>query len=292
MTSARPLIIGATGMLGFALHRVLHDHGYPAIGTTRRALAPNSRRCKNLEYVTNVDVEDFDEVLRLLARTSPTVVINATCVLPADANGRDIRKGIAVNSVFPRRLAQAADTLGFHTVHFSTDCVFDGTKGAYSESSLPNAKDLYGMGRLMGETPGARSLVLRTSTIGRGLEPNASLVDWFLAQSGRVSGFRGAIFSGLPVNEIARVVSDILLVRATPLAGLFHLSAAPISKFELLELIRTLWARGDIELLPDDSRAVDRSLDSTRLWNELGYIPPDWRTLLEGMHDFYASLDE
>jgi dTDP-4-dehydrorhamnose reductase len=275
-------------MLGFALHRVLHDVGYDVAGTVRTDRNPASAWCAGLRYETGVDVTDFGRLERAIQRRGATVVINATGVNRGDA---DVRQLLAINSMFPRRLDAAAVELGVEQfVHFSTDGVFRGTTGGYDESSIPDTIEPYGMSKFLGEPVGTRSLVIRTSLLGRALCGGASLVDWLLRQRGAVRGYRRAIFSGVPVNEVAAALDRILRLPA-PLTGVHHLSAAPIAKYEVLELVRRAWHLDDVTIVPDDSVVIDRSLDSRRLRDAIGYQPSPWPEMIARMHAFYEALD-
>ena len=285
----RVIVFGASGMLGFALHRVLHDRQHDVAGTVRGA-PPVSPWCTGLRYTTGVHAEDIDSVRKAVRDHRADVVINAAGVIKqiTDATAEQLN---AINAVFPRRLALWARRDGFNVIHFSTDCVFAGTRGAYDETDVPDAMDSYGVSKFLGEAHGPGQLVLRTSIIGRGLQPNPSLIDWLLAQSGSVRGYAHAIFSGLPVNSIASLIADRLLPRVPPLEGLYHLSAAPIAKLKLLQLLRDAWGRRDLQIEPDDSVRIDRSLDSSRLRKCLGWTPEDWPVLVAEMRDFYGNLD-
>jgi dTDP-4-dehydrorhamnose reductase len=125
---------------------------------------------------------------------------------------------------------------------------------------------------------------LRTSIVGHELTSAHGLIGWFLAQSGSVSGFTKVVFSGLPTVELARVIRDHVLPRAQ-LHGLYHVSAAPISKYELLRLVGQLYGR-HTRIIPDDELVIDRSLDSSRFRELTGYAPAAWPELLGAMHRF------
>ena len=284
------LVIGASGMLGFAVHRVLHDRGMDVVGTVRGEMASKHPWCAGLRLHPGVDVTDLAAVDRALRTVRPDVIVNAAGVL-SSASGIQ-GSALLVNSRFPRWLALRAGQLGIRLVHFSTDGVFAGRRGGYDETHLPDADDVYGVQKFLGEPTGPGVVVLRTSLLGRGLVPNRSLVDWFLGCTGTVRGFRRAVFSGLPVNEIGRVLADCILGREKPLEGLFHLSAEPIAKYDLLVLMRSAWAKVDVEVVPDDGVVLDRSLDSARLRETISYSPPTWDRLISDMRDFYRSLGD
>jgi dTDP-4-dehydrorhamnose reductase len=281
------LVLGAGGMLGFALHRVLSDRGFKVLGTVRGA-APVHPWTFGLDYLGGLDVRDVAAVRQAVRQSGATIVVNAAGVIKQAAGARDPGILFAVNSAVPRRLQATLGPIGVRLVHFSTDCVFSGRKGGYSEADIPDADDDYGLSKYLGEPAGEGCLVLRTSIIGLGLAPNPSLVDWFLSQTGAVRAYRPARFSGLPVHLIGALLADRLL--AAELSGLWHLSAEPIDKAALLTLIRDEWGRPDIRLEPDDAVVIDRSLDSSRLRARLGWLPSAWPDLVAGMRAFYQTL--
>lgn len=286
----RILVLGATGMLGFALHRILHDAGHDVIGTVRRRTRPATEWCRGLRYIEEVDVSDIASVQRVLRTRQPSVVINAAGLIkqvPQSANHESL---LVVNSVFPRLLDMDACRHGFRVIQFSTDCVFSGTRGDYDEKDLPDATDPYGVSKFLGEGLSENSLILRTSIIGLGVVPNNSLIDWFLSQTGQVKGFTRAVFSGLPVNEIGYVLESQILPRLESLRGLYHFSAEPIDKHQLLELVRTAWRREDLVLQECAVPVINRGLLSGRLRALINYHPPGWPALVTGMHSFYSSL--
>jgi len=276
-------------MLGFALHRKLHDAGLDVIGSIRTDATANARWARGLRYSNNVRIEDFDSLERMVDRLGPDVVINATGVRSLESVNGDWSTLLAVNSAFPRRVGQLCNSRGIHFVHFSSDGVFSGERGNYDESSLPDATDPYGVSKFLGEVQMATALVLRLSLLGRGLARNDSMVDWFLAQAGPVRGYRRAVFSGLPVNEVAAVLGRVLGMQ-TPLTGLYHLAAEPISKFEVLNLLSSAWSHA-VAIEPDDSVVLDRSLDATKLNAKIGYRPIPWPQLIDEMRDFYEGLE-
>lgn len=284
------LVIGANGMLGFALHRILADRGHDVVGTVRGAAPPDGRWTRGLRYRCAVDVEVLDTVRRTIAETRASVVINAAGVIKQVAAASDASALYRINAAFPRRLALAAAEDGFRLIHFSTDCVFAGTRGGYRESDVPDAQDAYGLSKFLGEPAGPETLTLRTSIIGRGIVANGSLVDWYLAQRGTVRGYSRAIFSGLPVDAVARFVDAHVLPNLPRLTGLYHLAAEPVDKARLLSLVGAAWGAGAATVVPDDGFAIDRSLDATRLLGVVPHTIPDWPRLIADMHSFYAAL--
>jgi dTDP-4-dehydrorhamnose reductase len=171
------------------------------------------------------------------------------------------------------------EAAGARLIHFSTDCVFSGRRGKYRETDVSDAEDLYGRTKYLGEASGKHCLTLRTSIIGRELTRKTGLLEWFLAQSGTVKGYTKAVFSGFTTLEMARIVEKVLAAR-TPLSGVYHVSSEPISKFELLTMIRDTLGL-PIEIEPYDEFRCDRSLDSSRFREALPYRPPEWKAMVE-----------
>ena len=282
----RVLVLGASGMLGNAMLRYFHAvDGFDVLGTARSAgslrLLPEAVR---RHVATGIDVENPDTLVRLLAHWPADVIINCVGLIKQLSAANDPVAAISMNALLPHRLARLAAVAGARFVHISTDCVFDGRKGGYREADTPDAADLYGRSKQLGEVDAPNAITLRTSIIGHELDGANGLVSWFLAQSGSVKGFRRAVFSGLPTVELARVVHQHVLPQPQ-MHGLYHVSAAPIDKYALLTLVKQVYAK-DIEIVPDDNLVIDRSLDSSRFRSETSYVPTDWRTLIEGMKQF------
>ncbi|KNZ31781.1 MAG: dTDP-4-dehydrorhamnose reductase [Methylibium sp. NZG] len=280
------LVLGATGMLGNAVLRLFAaSEGFDAWGTARSAKALHRLPAAVRERVlVGVDVENFDGLTRLFLQVRPAVVINCVGLVKQLAEAEDPLLAIPINALLPHRLARLCELAGARLVHVSTDCVFLGTKGRYREADPPDAQDLYGRSKLLGEVDSAHAVTLRTSIIGHELTGAHGLVDWFLAQSGPVKGFTRAVFSGLPTVELARVIRDHV-IPDPQLHGLYHVSSEPIAKFDLLNLIATAYGRSNA-IAPDDKLVIDRSLDSTRFRERTGHVPPGWPELVRAMHEF------
>lgn len=282
----RILVLGASGMLGNAMVRVLSEDAHHAVYGTLRS--EGSRRyfkeTSNLNFVSGVDAGDFDVLASVMAQIRPDAVINCIGLVKQLAAANDPLVALPINSILPHRLARLCDLLKARLVHVSTDCVFSGLKGMYTEDDRPDATDIYGRTKLMGEVDYPHAITLRTSIIGHELGSRHGLVEWFLAQGGSVEGYRKAIFSGLPTYELARVVREEVLPRPS-LSGLYHVASQPISKFDLLELVNRQYGKG-VTILPSDHLAIDRSLCGKRFEVVTGYKAPSWIDLIAAMYQF------
>lgn len=282
----RILVLGASGMLGNAMVRMLSDGGhYEVFGTLRSEGGKRYfQQTTNLNLVSGVDAENFDLLASVIAHVRPKAVINCIGLVKQLAAADDPLVALPINSILPHRLARLCDLAEARLVHISTDCVFTGLKGLYTEDDKPDAVDLYGRSKLLGEVVYPHAITLRTSIIGHELGSCHGLVEWFLAQEGSVEGYKNAIFSGLPTCELARVVRDVVLPRPD-LSGLYHVAAQPISKYDLLQLVNRQYGKG-LAIQPSDRVAIDRSLSGKRFDAETGYIAPSWKDLIAAMHAF------
>lgn len=284
--SKNVLVLGATGMLGNAMLRYFAATGQHHVAGSARSAAGVRMLAPDLQsrVITGVDVENVDSLARLLAQLRPHVVINCVGLIKQLTEADDPLQAIPINALLPHRLARLCLLAGARLVHISTDCVFAGSRSLYREQDPADAQDLYGRSKHLGEVDYPNAVTLRTSIIGHELAGAHGLVSWFLAQAGAVRGFTRAVFSGLPTVELARVISDHVLPHPE-LHGLHHVSAAPISKYELLRLIAQTYGK-TIEITPDEGLVIDRSLDSSRFRSLTNYNPPGWPELVRSMHAF------
>ena len=275
----RILVLGGDGMLGHQLLRQL--------GTRHEVHATLRRDPKaydsfglfdgKLTYF-GVDGSSPERLREIMATCRPGAVINAIGVVKQRAEANDAIQSLEINALLPHRLAVLCEAAGARLIHFSTDCVFSGHRGKYRETDVSDAEDLYGRTKYLGEPGDKHCVTLRTSFIGRELTRKTGLFEWFLAQRGTIRGYTKAIFSGFTTLEMTRIIEKVL---ATPaLSGVYHVSSEPISKFDLLTMIRdALGLTTEIE--PYDEFQCDRSLDSSRFREALAYRPPGWKAMVE-----------
>lgn len=280
------LVLGASGMLGNAVLRLFaQSEGFRTLGTVRSgraaALLPPTVRDSLL---VGVDIDNADSLAAGIATARPDIVVNCVGVVKQLAAADDPLVAVPINALLPHRLARFCSLLGARLVHISTDCVFSGDKGNYRESDFADADDLYGRSKFLGEVDYPHAVTLRTSIIGHELDGGRSLVGWFLAQQGSVKGYTRAVFSGLPTVELARVIRDFVLPNAR-LHGLYHVSAEPIAKHDLLGLVAAAYGKSTA-IVADDSLVIDRSLDSERFREATGYRAPPWPQLVQAMRAF------
>lgn len=270
-------------MLGHKVCQCLSEHD--VIGMVRAA--PDDYReygdlFAGVELVGGVDVLESRQLEDALEAARPDFVVNCIGLVKQLDEADDPYLAVGINSFLPHRLARSCARLGARLVHISTDCVFDGKRGAYRETDPPDAEDLYGRSKALGETgPGQRSAVtLRTSFIGRELKTHThGLLEWFLAQNGGpVNGFAGVIYNGLTSLELARVIRRIV-ERHPDLFGLYNVASAPISKYDLLALVRQIYGLS-VEIRRADEPVSDRSLTRDAFLEATGYSAPSWSEMI------------
>jgi len=300
----RVLILGAGGMLGHKVWEVFRDRFDCRAAMRTRLPLP---LFDDERVIDGFDATNFGGIAPLIANVKPRVVINCIGVVKQLAAAHDPIASITLNSLFPHVVARACAEAGARMIHVSTDCVFAGTRGHYTEDDVPDAADLYGRSKLLGEVTGG-ALTIRTSIIGRELRTSNGLVEWFLSnRGGSVRGFTNAIFSGVTTAMLARILAAVIEQNPN-IQGLYHVAGAPISKYDLLMMLNAAMNAG-VAITPDDgfpgsagvppavrhdaakyggqdARApsvIDRSLDATRFQAATGLQPPEWPEMIAAL---------
>jgi dTDP-4-dehydrorhamnose reductase len=276
------LVLGATGLLGNAVFRSMSQApGARVEGTIRREAARGLFAPEQAARLTVMeDLENPEPLERLLNGLGPDVVVNCVAVgRPAPA---DPMRSVLVHSVLPRRLSHLCGLAGARLIQIGSDGVFSGTRGAYTEDDVPDANDIYGISKLLGEVAAPHAITLRTSIIGHELQSGSGLLEWFLSRQDQCRCFTRAIFSGFPTIVLADLIRDVVVPRPD-LHGVYHVATQPISKFDLLQLVARRYGKA-IRLIPDDRKNPDRSLVAARFEKATGYVAPDWPTLVDLMY--------
>jgi len=277
------LIFGGSGMLGHKLVQKWADKF--ELWTTLRSelqIYDEFKLYTKQNTFQNIYVEDIDSVEKVIRQVKPDVIVNAVGLIKQLPTATNVIQTLTTNSIFPHKLSELSQRYEARLITISTDCVFSGDKGNYSETNVSDARDLYGKSKNLGEVVNENCLTIRTSIIGREIKTAHSLVEWFLAnRGGKVKGFINAIYSGFPTVIMADILSDVI-ENHPKLCGLYHISSEPINKFELLQLINKAYSsRIDIEAFEDFK--IDRSLDSTKFRKTTGFSPLGWREMVEQM---------
>ena len=287
------LILGATGMLGHVMLKQLSLHPNLEVYATVRSSKNLHKWFPQIlikKIINDVDVSKTDKVISLIASLAPDFVINCIGVTRQTQIADDYLSAININACLPHHLSSICKIANARLIHISSDGVFDGSKGMYSEQDKICAVDFYGMTKFLGEISDSHCLTLRISIIGHELEGHYRFVEWFLSQNGKVKGYKRAIYSGFPTVELAKIIIDYVLPNEN-LTGIYHVSSEPISKFDLLHLIANRYAK-KIEIQPFGEPVIDRSLDSSAFRSFTGYTPPSWPELVDKMYVDYIKNKE
>ncbi len=276
-------------MLGYSLFSNLSEYsGLDVYGTVRN-IDGKERFFIDFrdQIIEGIDVDNINNIEAVIANLKPDVVINCIGLIKQLDIAKQHTDAIVINSLLPHQLARICTRLEAKFIHFSTDCIFAGTKGGYLENDIPDAIDLYGKSKSLGEVDYAPHLTLRTSIIGHELSSSFSLIDWFLSQENKTKGFSKAIFSGLPTCVIAKLLAEHILPRSE-IIGLYHLSVDPIDKFSLLKLVSTIYNK-EIEIEESTELTIDRSLNSNSLRQLISFKIPTWEAMITDMNTDYKK---
>lgn len=225
-----------------------------------------------------LDVTDNTILKQTIREIKPDFIINCIGVLINGANS-NVANAIYINAYLPHLLADIAKTIDAKLVHISTDCVFSGKKGYYSELDEKDGEDIYAKTKALGEIVDDENVTLRTSIIGTELKENGEgLFHWFMMQEGTINGFTKAIWSGVTTLELAKAVQWSI---ENNIRGLYHITNnKSINKCELLNLFQK-YTKKNIEILPVDGKNVDKSFIDTR--KELDYEIPSYDEMISNM---------
>lgn len=282
------LVLGGAGMLGHKMTQTLRQRFPETACTIRGSLDdPFYSRIdlfKQGPVVENVDAMDWIALEHMLRERQPDVIVNCIGIIKQRDEANNAIPSITINSLLPHKLAATAAEWGGRVIHFSTDCVFSGKSGSYTEDSPSDAEDLYGKSKYLGEVSAANALTLRTSIIGRELSSFRSLLEWFLSQDGdTVRGFKRVYYSGVTTNHLSETVADVI-ERFPKLSGLYQVTSNTISKYDLLCLVRNAFGL-NIEIVPDEIELSDRSMIGDRFNTATGRICPAWPELVAELAD-------
>jgi len=276
------LVLGATGLIGNAVFQTLNQcKDFKITGTVRtRDQKIVFDRSNPDQLIDGVDATNESALKEVFESVKPDQIIN--CIGYTKHQPANSIAYKALNSLLPHRLMDLCNQFNSRLIHISTDCVFSGEKGNYRESDIPDAEDDYGISKIFGEVSNGNSITLRASTIGHELFTNHGLLNWFLAQHGSCEGYRNAIFSGLPTVVFAEIIRD-LVIPDSQLRGLYHVSASPINKYDLLTLIAEIYQK-KIQIKVNDEIKIDRSLNHHKFSKRTGFKPMPWENLIHYMH--------
>lgn len=270
------LILGIDGMIGHKIAQLLEQENN-LFGTTRKTIGPKKLGLKT----SNLIKKDFDknQSLGFLDNLNPDIIINCIGITTRRINNDNISNLEFINSRLPHYLNEWTEKNDKRLIHFSTDCVYSGKSGMYTESDNPDAIDLYGKSKAIGEINNTKALTIRTSLIGREVYNHTELFEWlYKNKSGKVYGYENVYYSGLTTIRMSKILEKIINYYPD-LQGVFNISSKPITKYSLLKLINRHF-KFEIQVKKDLKIKSNKVLISKKITEITDIEIPTWEDLI------------
>lgn len=289
----RILILGGNGMIGHKIFQVISNKHLDTWVLFKKSFNDISFNeiFNKTNIIDNFDLSNFHKLSTLLNNLKPEVIINAVGITIRRGIDNIPSKSIQINSALPHFINEWVILNNKRLIHFSTDCVFSGDQGSYTENSIPDARDIYGKSKALGEVSSKNTLTLRGSMIGREIENKTELLEWVLSQRNKqLKAFSNVIYSGITTIRMAKLVLKII-EEFPQMHGIYNVSSECISKYDLIKLFVKEF-NISIDIISDDSYISKKDLDSTKFYNELGIDKPNWNDLIiELINDYLNNLN-
>ncbi len=278
------VILGGNGMIGHQFYNSWRDNHEVKV-TLRDNYEKYSHHkiFRKQDIFEKVDVRNIEILKQTISKAEPEVIVNAVGITKKNVK-IDSRLTKTINSEFPHSLSRICSSNKIRLIHLSSDCVFSGKKGNYSEKDIKDADDTYGVSKSEGEIEMENVLTIRKSTIGFELNNKHGLLEWFLSQSGDVFGYTNAIFTGLTTQELAKKLIYIIENQKN-LSGILHLIGEKIDKYSLLKKIKKIFKIKNVNVIPSSDFICDRSLEGEKILEVFKYDIPSWDDMLEEMYN-------
>lgn len=278
------LILGASGMLGSTLYMFLNNQNLNVIGISRKNVFKNKSKIAIYRKLT------FNNIDNIINKLKPDYIINCTGVINHKIK-KNLDEVFYINSVLPHYIAKKCLEKKIINIHISTDCVYDGKKGNYSEKNLPNALDIYGISKTFGEVNLPNSIIIRTSIVGHEIKTKFGLLEWFLSQkkSKSIKGFNKAYFSGLTTFELSRIIKEYFINKKYRFSNLVHIGGPRINKYSLIKIIGEVYGK-KIRIKKSNFLKVDKSLNSMLFRKFTGYKLKSWKNMIKENKEFYENI--
>ncbi len=281
------LILAANGMAGHVISKILEKNNNLIVLKTIR----DQNNFNVRQNIVSLDLNNQTQLKEVINEFKPNYVINCAGILIQNSNNNPL-EAIYVNSYLPNLLNQLAEINNFKLIHISTDCVFSGKKGQYIEQDTPDATDMYGRTKALGEINNNNNLTIRTSIIGPELKANGTgLMHWLFNQAGEIKGFNQAIWSGVTTLELAKFIAATIETDSN-ITGIYHLTNnQSINKYALLNLIKDSFNLSHITIKPADNYSVNKSFMNTRvnINQSLKYSVPSYKMMIDEIRDFMQA---
>lgn len=282
----RILLLGGGGLVGNIFIKYYQNitnnkHDLGATFSENQSIYDIQFNEKKVDTFFNVDAFNYKSILDSINTYKPDAILNTIGVTKQIANNNDPKLSIYLNSYFPHLLCATCNEKNIKLIHLSTDCIFSGSRGNYSEEDIPDASDIYGKTKFLGELQTKNALTLRTSILGPEIRRFLGIYSWFIKQSNQVYGFDKAFFSGITSLELSKIII-FCLENCYDLTGIYNISSIKISKYELLNIVRDI-KKLNIKIQKSANEIYDRSLNGAKFISETGYLCPSWEDMINEM---------
>ncbi len=269
------LVLGCNGMAGHLISLYFKEQGYEVVGFARQ-------QSELLDSTIVGDASDMSLIKKSIDEGSFDVVINCIGLLNQFAE-ENKAMAVLLNGYLPHYLTEITKDSKTKIIHMSTDCVFAGNDGPYYEDTFPNGATFYDRSKAMGEINTTKDLTFRNSIVGPDIKPSGiGLFNWFMKQEGDVSGYTGAIWSGVTTYTLAKAMERALKENLT---GLYNLvNNESINKYDLLGLFNKYFRAGEVKIIPNDKLLLDKSLRRKR--EDFSFVVPTYEQQVEEMRDW------
>ncbi|MFC5772965.1 dTDP-4-dehydrorhamnose reductase family protein [Ectobacillus antri] len=232
-----------------------------------------------------LDATDFQALESIIDQLKPDIVINCIGILN-EAASTNPTLAFQVNSLLPHQLAKLTERYGGRVIQISTDCVFSGIKGDYTEQDLPDGTSVYAQSKQLGELVNAPHVTIRTSIIGPERKANGiGLFLWFMKQTGTIKGYQKVLWNGITTLELAKVTEHVITSHTT---GMLHVCAPyKITKHDLLHLFQSVFHKHDVSIVPDNTITLDRTIVNTR--SDFSYTVPGYQDMLAELREWMEN---
>lgn len=274
------LVLGGAGMAGHTISLYFKEASHDVTAFSRSKV----NYCNNI----NGDVTSFENLKKIIIESQYDAVINAIGVLNQDAEDNK-SNAVLLNSYLPHFLSDTTNNMGTRIIHLSTDCVFSGKAGGYSERSFRDGETFYDRSKALGEIENSKDLTFRSSIIGPDTkEKGIGLFNWFMKQEGTINGFTKAIWTGVTTLTLAKAMEQALKENLT---GLYNLvNNQTITKYDLLKLFNKYMKDDKIEILPSDKVLLDKSLVNNR--SDFSFEVPSYEAMIIEMNEWIYDHKE
>jgi len=275
------LVLGCNGMVGHMMSVYFMEQGYEVEGFAKSK--------SGLIKTIVGDARDTELLQQTIKNGNYRALINCIGVLNKFAE-TDQEAAVYANAYLPHLLEKITCKIETQVIHISTDCVFSGYRGGYTENDFPDGELFYDRSKALGEIINTKDVTFRMSLIGPDINKDGiGLINWFMQQKTRVNGYKNAIWTGQTSLQLAKTIENAIIQRVY---GLYNMvPEESISKYDLLVLFNKFLRKNGIEIEPEENFKIDKSLKRTN-YELFSYIIPGYEQQIEELGEWMRMHKE